>query len=166
MESLGGSIQGFQELKRRGDFPPNLTKTKKQKGTKTLKRKLLLAFVILGLSVVATQRNQPVKAAGQNAPKITSVSGTVALGVRGSIGIDGSGFEPSLVQVVVFGGKCTEQRGGCVIPNEVLAEDGGVVTETRLSAVPVTINDAGIFEVAVRNGEGAPLSNRGKFTVK
>lgn len=131
-----------------------------------MKRKLLLAVVILGLLFAAAPQHQFAAAAVvQNAPKIVSVSGTVTRGVRSTIAVEGSGFEPSLVQVVIFGGKCTEQRGGCVVPNDVLAEDGGAVTETQLSAVPVTINDSGVFEVAVRNGESGPLSNRGKFTV-
>lgn len=143
------------------------TQNKKQKGTKTLKRKFLSVIAMLGLLFAAAPQHQFAAAAVvQNAPKIISVTGTVTRGVRSDISIEGSGFEPSLVQVVVFGGNCTEARGGCTVPNSVLAEDGGEVSETRLGAVPVTINDAGTFEVAVRNGDGGPFSNRKKFTVQ
>ncbi len=121
----------------------------------------LTQFVAITALLLAASNTQ--LAFANNTPSISKVSGKITVGQRSSLRIEGKSFDPATVEVVVFGGKCTQ---GCVVPNDVLDEDGGAITETLLGAVPVTINHAGKFEVAVRNGPNGTLSNRANFTVK
>lgn len=122
-----------------------------------------IATLILFAVLLTTTPWQMTVGAVQTAPTIAAVSGKVAVGQRSNLRIEGSNFDPGSVEVVVFGGKCTT---GCVVPNDVLAEDDGSITTTVLSAVPVTINHPGTFEVAVRNGPQGRLSNRKTFTAQ
>jgi hypothetical protein len=67
--------------------------------------------------------------------------------------------------LIIQGGKCSKERENCLVENGVLTEDG-TVTKTRLSAVPLYMNDADDFWVVVRNTRTGKKSNPEKFTVK
>lgn len=125
-------------------------------------QRFVVALTLFAILLTAMSKPQHLVAA-EVAPSISKVSGKVTLNQKSSLRIEGQRFDPASVEVVIFGGRCTS---GCIIPNNVLDEDGGAVTTTLLGAVPITINDAGTFQAAVRNGSQGTLSNKMDFTVQ
>src|SRR4029079_7737235 len=70
--------------------------------------------------------------------------------------INGSGFHPESVQVVLNGPSCAPCTGST----------GVLSTKTTTQVVaPVTLNNGGTFTVQVRNGAGGPLSSSATLTI-
>jgi FlaG/FlaF family flagellin (archaellin) len=88
----------------------------------------------------------------------TSPSSPVA-GQQFSITLNGSNFTSSNVEIVFTGPGCSTTTA-CVVPN------AGLNTKTSSRVVgPVRLNTAGTYDVRVRNGAGATLSNAVQVTI-
>jgi uncharacterized protein (TIGR03437 family) len=73
--------------------------------------------------------------------------------------LDGSGFDPSTIQVAVLGPGCPNENS-CVVPNNLLIGKSA----TRIEQAPLTLGE-GVFQILVRNGSGTPVSNRIQLVV-
>ena len=69
--------------------------------------------------------------------------------------VEGLGFDPQSVQVVLVGPGC-KRFGPCTVPNDVLI-DYGEVSDKKIERVPLTLN-AGEFKLYVQNGKDSPPS--------
>jgi DNA-binding winged helix-turn-helix (wHTH) protein len=76
--------------------------------------------------------------------------------------IDGEGFNPKNVRVVITGPSCT-RFGDCNVPNEALHASGNV-SPILIEKVPLTLN-TGDFQVFAQNGLDGTASNIQLFTV-
>jgi DNA-binding winged helix-turn-helix (wHTH) protein len=92
---------------------------------------------------------------------VTSLTAPVA-GREFYVRIDGTGFNPDTVQIVVRGRGCQE-FGSCVVPNNVLRWYG-TVTDVQIERVPLKLAPGG-FEVFVQNGNPGKPSNGIPLTV-
>jgi DNA-binding winged helix-turn-helix (wHTH) protein len=73
-----------------------------------------------------------------------------------TVQIEGFGFDPQTVHVVLVGPGC-KRFGPCTVPNEVLF-DYGQVSRNKIERVPLTL-DTGEFNLYVQNGKDGPPSN-------
>ena len=94
-------------------------------------------------------------------PSITGVSPTmISVGVRTSLTITGTDFDPASAQIVVVGGACSP-ASPCLVPN------GDLTTRTTSQIVgPVTLGTAGSFTIQIQNGAAGGLSNAVTVTVR
>jgi hypothetical protein len=111
----------------------------------------ILALVSIAIVIYSRQRFRVV-------PQISSVALTSSAHPKGefTVQIDGFGFDPYTVQVVLVGPGC-KRFGPCTIPNDVLV-DYGDVSRNKIERVPLTL-DGGEFKLYVQNGTEAPPSN-------
>ena len=70
--------------------------------------------------------------------------------------LDGTGFDPNTIQVLVTGQNCSP----CIINNNVLSNK----SSTRVDA-PFTLNNPGTYQISVRNGSSGAPSNGLPLTV-
>jgi len=92
-------------------------------------------------------------------PSISNISPTTVTAGQFSLTINGSNFDPATARIVITGPNCPTNTS-CVVPNNVLTTKNS----GRLVG-PVTINDAGSFNIRVQNGSGGTLSNGATLTV-
>jgi len=96
---------------------------------------------------------------GSTGLSISSISPTTRGTGTFPLTINGSGYNPATVQIVVTGPECAQSQP-CVVPNTALT------TKTSNQLVgPVTINNAGTFTIQVRNGSSGALSNGAALTI-
>jgi len=109
----------------------------------------ILAIMSLLILIYARQHSSVV-------PKINTLAVTTSAQPKQefTVQIEGLGFQPEIVQVVLVGPGC-KRFGPCTVPNDVLL-DYGQVSKNRIERVPLTL-DAGEFKLYVQNGkEGSP----------
>ncbi|HET6893149.1 MAG TPA: transcriptional regulator [Pyrinomonadaceae bacterium] len=111
----------------------------------------ILAIVSIVLLIYARQSSQVV-------PQINvlAVTSTAKPKQEFTVQIEGSGFDPEIVQVVLVGPGC-KRFGPCTVPNDVLL-DYGQVLKNKIERVPLTL-DRGEFKLYVQNGKEGPPSN-------
>lgn len=115
-------------------------------------------LVLLGLLLLLGILTYVLLSSLQKPPQINSVAiiTTPSPGRQFIIRIDGDGFDPDAVQVIVTGPGC-KKFGSCTVPNEVL-HNFGSVTITQIENVPLTIG-AGENQIFVQNGPKGAVSN-------
>ncbi len=91
-----------------------------------------------------------------NSVVINNISPTSRATGSFNLTINGSGFNPESVLVVINGPSCSP----CTVSNGVLSTK----TTTQVVA-PVTLNNAGDFTIQVRNGNAGPLSSSATLTI-
>jgi DNA-binding winged helix-turn-helix (wHTH) protein len=121
-----------------------------------LRGRLLWAFLVVSMLAAASivillyalQRSPLV-------PQITMLAVTSPAQPKQefTVQIEGSGFEPDMVQVVLVGPGC-KRFGPCTVPNDVLL-DYGQVSKNKIERVPLTL-DGGEFKLYIQNGKGPP----------
>lgn len=93
----------------------------------------------------------------------TTVLTTPIPGREFTVRIEGSGFNPDVIQVVVTGPGCMK-FGPCTVSNNVL-QNYGSVTNTAIERIPMTLA-AGDYQIYVQNGPGSKASNGWPLTIK
>lgn len=117
----------------------------------------ILAIASIAILIYGRQRSSVV-------PQISTLAVTSPANSNQefTVQIEGVGFEPEIVQVVLVGPGC-KRFGPCTVPNDVLL-DYGQISKNKIERVPLTL-DAGEFKLYVQNGnEGSP-SNPWTFNV-
>jgi hypothetical protein len=100
-----------------------------------------------------TQSNSLSLTVGGITPALSSLSTSPSPPLTGqqfTLTLNGSNFDPSSVQILIFGGSC----GPCTIAN-------GTLTTKTVAQVgaPVTLSAAGSYNITVQNGSGGGQSN-------
>ena len=110
-----------------------------------------LATVSIMIFMYARQRSSAV-------PQISTLAFTSSAQPKEqfTVQIEGLGFEPEIVQVVLVGPGC-KRFGPCTVPNDVLL-DYGQISKNKIERVPLTL-DAGEFKLYVQHGKEGPPSN-------
>jgi hypothetical protein len=93
----------------------------------------------------------------------TTIMTTPIPGREFTVQIEGSGFNPDIIQVVVTGPGC-RKFGSCAVSNHVL-QNYGSVTNDLIERTPLTLA-AGDYQVYVQNGTGGQASNGWPLTIK
>ena len=116
-------------------------------------------IVALGISIHLRQRMAKAVSQINN----TTILTTPTPGWEFTVRIEGSGFNPDIIQVVVTGPGC-RKFGPCTVSNNVL-QNYGSVTGNLIEKVPLTLA-AGDFQIYVQNGTGGQASNGWPLTIK
>ena len=93
----------------------------------------------------------------------TTILTTPIPGREFTVRIEGSGFNPDIIQVVVTGPGC-RKFGPCTVSNNVL-QNYGSVTNNLIERIPLTLA-AGDYHIYVQNGTGGQASNGWPLTIK
>jgi DNA-binding winged helix-turn-helix (wHTH) protein len=111
----------------------------------------ILAIACIVILIYARQRSSV-------APQITTLAITSVARPKQefTVQLEGLGFQPEIVQVVLVGPGC-KRFGPCTVPNDVLL-DYGQVSKNKIERVPLTLQ-AGEFKLYVQNGKESSPSN-------
>lgn len=123
---------------------------------KILTGRLLPLFSLSVLAIASIMILIYVRYRSSVAPQITALAITSVARPKQefTVQLEGLGFQPGIVQVVLVGPGC-KRFGPCTVPNDVLL-DYGQVSKNKIESVPLTLN-AGEFKLYVQNGkEGSP----------
>ena len=132
--------------------------------SKALRGRFLPVFSLFILAIVSIVILIYVRQRSSVVPQISTlaVTSTAQPKQEFTIQIEGLGFQPEIVQVVLVGPGC-RRFGPCTVPNDVLL-DYGQVSKNKIERVPLTI-DAGEFKLYVQNGKEGQPSNQWTLNV-
>jgi DNA-binding winged helix-turn-helix (wHTH) protein len=150
---IGEQIEDPSQMGTARDYDSRFTTFKKALRGRALPVISLSIVAVASIVILLYIRRRPLLI-----PQISSLAATSSVHPKQefTVQIEGLGFNPDTVHVVLVGPGC-KRFGPCTVPNDVLL-DYGQVLKNKIERVPLTL-DTGEFKLYVQNGKDGPPSN-------